>query len=103
MLGRILREMNNSPEPLTVSEISRRLGIDRSALEGMIETLVRLGKLEEVSVGDADCGCGGTCSGCFACFSCCNGGKAKAKIKAYGPTNRESTSLQGLAATEEGV
>ncbi len=59
MLGRILMEMNNSPEPLTVSEISRRLGIDRSALEGMLETLVRLGKLEEGSVREAGCGYGG--------------------------------------------
>ena len=72
MLGGILREMSNSPGPLSVLEIGRRLGIDRSALEGMLETLVRLGKLAEVSAAySGDCR---GCSGCGGCGSCGGGG-----------------------------
>ena len=103
MLGRILREMSNSPGPLSVLDISRRLGIGRSALEGMLETLVRPGKLREASVGDYDFSCGGQCSACSVCPSYRNGGKAKAKIGAYGPTGCGGTSLQGLSRAEGGV
>ena len=63
MLSEILKEFRNLQEPMDLKNLSLRLGIERSTLEGMIETLVRQGKLREVSPEDCDhCGKKGTCS-----------------------------------------
>lgn len=48
MLSRVLEELRKSVEPVNSSELSRRLGIDQSVLEGMLEQLVRQGKLRKV-------------------------------------------------------
>ena len=57
-LSGILREFENGRGGLTLAEIARKLDIERSALEGMIQLLVRKGRLREV------CGPGGACSAC---------------------------------------
>lgn len=63
MLTEILKAFR-SGEPLDLNELGRRLGTERSALEGMLETLVRQGKLKEVNIG------GETCGNCHGKTSC---------------------------------
>ncbi|MCS6826264.1 MAG: FeoC-like transcriptional regulator [Caldilinea sp.] len=45
MLWKILQEVEAAQGPVTLDELSRRLDIDRSALEGMIQFWVRKGRL----------------------------------------------------------
>ncbi|MBM3958062.1 MAG: helix-turn-helix domain-containing protein, partial [Gemmatimonadetes bacterium] len=44
-LGAILREFGRADGALTLGELAGRLGIERSALDGMIRLLVRKGRL----------------------------------------------------------
>jgi len=55
MLSRILKEFEGAEGPLDLNELSRRLGVERSALNGMLEYLVRKGKLREVGLGTETC------------------------------------------------
>jgi hypothetical protein len=48
MLSQILQELENAKKPVDLNDLSRRLGVQRSALDGMIEFLVRKGRLREV-------------------------------------------------------
>ena len=48
MLSRVLNELRRSTEPIGSGDLARRLGIERSALEGMLEQLVNQGKLRKV-------------------------------------------------------
>ena len=43
MLSAIVNEMKNSSGPVTLRYISRKLNLDESAVDGMIETLIRKG------------------------------------------------------------
>ena len=61
MLGKILKEFRESGGAVNLNELSRRLGVDRSALDGMLETLVRQGKLREVCAVAEDCPGGRGC------------------------------------------
>ena len=47
-LSGILRVFENARGNLTLAEMARQLGIERSALDGMIQLLVRKGRLREV-------------------------------------------------------
>jgi hypothetical protein len=47
MLRELLRELERATEPMTLRELSRRTGVDESALEGMIAHLVRIGRLAD--------------------------------------------------------
>lgn len=64
MLSEVLKAFRQTGEPLDLNELSRNLGIERSALEGMLELLVRQGKLKEVIPGSEDCT---RCSGRLSC------------------------------------
>ncbi len=55
MLNEILKAFREEGGPLDLSELARKLDVERSALEGMLATLVRQGKLKEVEIGSADC------------------------------------------------
>jgi hypothetical protein len=66
MLTEILKTFRETAQPMDLNELSRALGTDRSALEGMLETLVRQGKLKEVNVGGATCGHCHARGGCAA-------------------------------------
>jgi hypothetical protein len=55
MLQEILKVFKETDGPLDLAELSRRLGTERSALEGMLETLVRQRKLREVNPGSVEC------------------------------------------------
>ena len=72
MLKQIMEIMNTSGSSMTISELSRMLDTDRDALEGMLDTLVRLGRLVDVPADSLD-GCGG-CSSCGGCRSCAGAG-----------------------------
>ena len=64
MLSKILREFEDRNGPLDLNELSRRLGVERSALGGMLGLLVRQGRLREVSSGTE------ACTQCAVCLSC---------------------------------
>ncbi len=66
MLSQIIKELETAGGAIDLNELSRRLGVQRSALDGMIETLVRKGRLREVEVGEIPSMCAscGQRSGC---------------------------------------
>jgi len=66
VLSHITEELRNAQGPLTLAEMGRRLGIERSALAGMLEFLVRKGKLREVRPGLAECSRCGAKGRCVA-------------------------------------
>ena len=55
MLSTISKEMENARGPLALTDLSRRLGIERGALEGMVQFLERKGKLRRVCQAPAAC------------------------------------------------
>jgi hypothetical protein len=69
MLPRVLQEMEAAGETVSLDELSRRLDIEPGALEGMLQFLVRKGRiLEDAGTDDglSDCaagGCKGSCPG----------------------------------------
>ena len=69
MLTEIMKTFRALNKPLDLNELSRELGTDRSALEGMLETLVRQGKLREVDIGGGTCGTCHKRGGCAALHS----------------------------------
>jgi hypothetical protein len=74
MLKQVLTELENAGLALNLNELSRKLGIERSALEGMITYLVQKGKLQddekahEAALGLCGSGnCGRSCPGPQGC------------------------------------
>lgn len=60
MLQQVLEAFERAGGPVSLDELSRELGVEPGALEGMITFLVRKGRLREERAG---CGGGGpTCS-----------------------------------------
>jgi hypothetical protein len=86
MLTQILDEYRKSSGVISLDHLSRKLGVERSALDGMLETLVRQGKLREV--GKAGAVCGSCHSG--ACHGCSAHGAAVDMGKAYELVDRQS-------------
>lgn len=72
MLWKVLHEVEKAQEPLDLNELSRRLNIDRSALDGMIQFWVRKGRLmDDGSMGCATFACTNRgCGGCAGGQSC---------------------------------
>jgi DNA-binding Xre family transcriptional regulator len=48
MLSRILQELRSAERTISKAELAQTLGVDESALDGMLETLVNQGKLRRV-------------------------------------------------------
>jgi hypothetical protein len=74
VLEHILAELENAPTGLSLDELGRRLGTERSALEGMIAYLVRKGKLQDDESAQEStmamcesCNCGASCPGPQGC------------------------------------
>jgi hypothetical protein len=72
MLKRVLHAIESANGPVHVAELSQRLGIERSALEGMITYWVRKGRLQDDAQSDLACvpasgHCGSSCSGTATC------------------------------------
>ncbi len=74
MLSQIIKELERAGGVIDLNELSRRLGVQRSALDGMIETLVRKGRLREVGVGEPP----PTCASCAERSGCTLVGIGKA-------------------------
>jgi hypothetical protein len=64
MLTTLLRLLEESPDRFDLAQISRELGSQPSAVAGMIDTLVKMGRLEEINM---ECG---SCSDCGMSDDC---------------------------------
>lgn len=83
MLKRIMEELVGSGGAVTIGELSRRLGVEPGAVEGMLQTLVRLGKLKEEVMGSS---CGrGACRSCAHCQLCVAPSGQELKVYAVKP------------------
>ena len=74
MLNQVLQEIKFAKSALNLSDLSHKLGIERSALDGMIQFWVRKGKLRdddaELAAVTNTCSpsiCGGSCTGMAVC------------------------------------
>ena len=66
MLSQIIDEFRKSSGLLDLNGLSQRLGVEKSALDGMLQLLVRQGKLREVGSGTEACA---HCVGRLSCAS----------------------------------
>lgn len=71
MLRAVLQAIESADGPIHLGALSQQLGIERSALEGMISYWVQKGRLQSVD-DNAACGeqqghCGGGCGGSHTC------------------------------------
>ena len=69
VLHQVLSELESAKGPVDLNELGRKLGVERSALDGMIAFWVRKGRLHEGCLAarlhkDTDAGCGSSCSAC---------------------------------------
>ena len=69
MLQRILNEFESAAGGISINELGRRLGVERSALEGMIGYLVRKGILRDEAAAAMECRPEG--SVCASCVKHC--------------------------------
>lgn len=67
MLNQILMVLNSTAGPLSLDGLSQQLGTEKSALEGMLELLIRKGKIKVSDVGEV--GQDEACTG-LACAAC---------------------------------
>jgi hypothetical protein len=57
MLRQVLQEIESAQGPLTLDELSRKLGVEKSTLAGMIDFWVRKRRLKGVEVVAGACNC----------------------------------------------
>ncbi|KAB8144523.1 hypothetical protein F8S13_06545 [Chloroflexia bacterium SDU3-3] len=62
MLHRVLEELQQSSAPISLDALSARLGIERTALEGMIAYWVRKGRLSDSAVAGCSTSNCGSCA-----------------------------------------
>jgi hypothetical protein len=71
MLQVILQEIESAGGTINLAELSRKLDVESSALEGMLEFWVRKGRLRSSRQGNQFCSpnlaCGGSCGGAQGC------------------------------------
>lgn len=67
MLSRILQEFRQQNKPIELKSLSRELEIEPDALQGMLEHLEQLGKLERVNI---DAQCSQACTQCASAAEC---------------------------------
>jgi hypothetical protein len=72
VLTQVLQELESAQGPVSLDDLSRKLGVERSALEGMIAFWVRKGRLKEdyaalLAGACADDGCESTCPQAPSC------------------------------------
>ena len=65
MLSDVLSAIREAGRPMCLADLSRDLGIEQSALEGMLETLVARGRLRAIVYQDAGCTACPIKGGCF--------------------------------------
>ena len=62
MLNKVLQEIQAAQGTIRLNEMAARIGVDASALEGMIAFWVSKGKLKPVSM-ETDVSCAAPCAG----------------------------------------
>jgi hypothetical protein len=72
VLKQVLDAIETATGPVHVGELSQRLGVERSALEGMIAYWVRKGRLLDSDAAGTACvptigHCGASCTGVMDC------------------------------------
>ena len=74
MLKQVLQEIESSTSPIDLNSLSRKLGIERTALDGMIRFWVQKGRLKDEACHGGDSsmhcdtmGCRSSCSGMDEC------------------------------------
>ncbi|MCK4598939.1 hypothetical protein KAU37_03835 [Candidatus Bipolaricaulota bacterium] len=77
MLSRIREAFEKAVGPLDLNELSHRLGVEQSALDGMLEFLVRKGKLREIGLATE------ACTHCGSRLSCAQSATTTPMGKAY--------------------
>ncbi len=72
MLNQVLREIENSRGPITIGELSRKMGVEPTALEGMIQFWVHKERLksEDDQINGAVCSCGTGANSCAPVSDC---------------------------------
>ena len=65
MLQRILEEFESAPGGISINELGHKIGVERGALEGMIDYLVRKGRLQDDKAASAAMMCSN--GGCVSC------------------------------------
>ena len=65
MLRAVLAAIEGAGKPMCLADLSRDVGVDEPALEGMLETLVARGRLRTIALVDDRCGACAIKSGCF--------------------------------------
>ena len=72
MLNQVLREIENSSGPITVRKLSRKMGVEPDALEGMIQFWVRKGRLQvdQDEPSGANCSCDPSSNDCAPVSDC---------------------------------
>ncbi len=72
MLKQVLQEVEAAQGPLDLNELSRRLNVERGALDGMVQFWIRKGRLVD-DLDESDSACAtttGSCSGCSGPQGC---------------------------------
>ena len=75
MLAEIIKAFEENEGPVDLVRLGREMGVELTALEGMLQTLVRQGKLKEVLPGSETCMDCPRSSGCTYLQSGESGGK----------------------------
>ncbi len=72
MLNQVLQEIEHARGSITVSELSRKMGVEPAALEGMIQFWVRKGRLQlgDDQTSEAVCSCGTGTNSCAPVSDC---------------------------------
>jgi hypothetical protein len=65
MLSAILETIRRAGKPMCLADLERELGIEESALEGMLETLVARGRLRALAFDGPGCDACPVKGGCF--------------------------------------
>lgn len=76
MLQQVLREIEQTREPLSLGDLAHRLGVDRGTLDGMLTFWVRKGRIIVSDIDGQTCATGGGCSNCDSSTGCPFAGKA---------------------------
>ena len=85
MLAAILATIGESGRPMCVADLSAALGVEESALEGMLQTLVQRGRLRALELAADGCDTCPLRGGCFVM----DAGMAKTYALPPGPATTE--------------
>ena len=70
MLNQILKEIETAQGVVDINQLSRKTGIERPALEGMLQTLEAMGRLNSAGSVRQPVSCMAACKGCSGMQGC---------------------------------